>query len=337
VPVISIVIPVLNGGDKFRHCLEAVSAADPPAFEIVVVNDGGTEDLSFVQSEFGGRVVNLERTGGPAGARNRGVRETTGDLLLFIDADVIVRPDIIRQVSAIFEQEPNVSAVFGSYDDQPLEANFLSQYRNLLHHFVHQNGKPEASTFWGACGAIRREDFEAVGGFDEARYPLPSIEDVDLGYRLKNAGKRIRLCAELQVKHLKRWSAASVIRTDFFQRGLPWTELIFRERNLLNDLNTSTANRISVVMALLLLGTAVLSFLLPSLLYATAACAIILLWLNRSLYFYFRKKRGTLFAAMTIPWHWLLFLESGVAFATGLLLYRVLRTSKPAPLAQNGQ
>ena len=57
----------------------------------------------------------------------------------------------------------------------------VSQYRNLLHHFVHQHGHAEASTFWAGCGAIRRAAFDAVGGFDAARFPRPSIEDIELG------------------------------------------------------------------------------------------------------------------------------------------------------------
>ena len=69
----------------------------------------------------------------------------------------------------------------------------VSQYRNLLHHFVHQHGNSEASTFWAGCGAIRRSVFEEMGGFDEQRFPTPSIEDIELGYRLRQAGHRILL------------------------------------------------------------------------------------------------------------------------------------------------
>ena len=81
----------------------------------------------------------------------------------------------------------------------------VSQYRNLLHHFVHQEGNPEASTFWAGCGAVRRAAFDAVAGYDEARFRRPSIEDIELGYRLRRAGYRIRLDRDLQCTHLKRW------------------------------------------------------------------------------------------------------------------------------------
>ena len=108
------------------------------------------------------------------------------------------------RIAAAFQASPNLAALFGSYDDEPFESNFLSQYKNLFHHYVHQTAKVDASTFWSGCGAIRREVFLAIGGFEE-NYRRPTIEDIELGYRLKKTGHRIRLLKELQVKHLKRW------------------------------------------------------------------------------------------------------------------------------------
>ena len=90
----------------------------------------------------------------------------------------------------------------------------------------HQIARTDGFTFWGACGAIRTSAFHAVSGFDE-RYTAPSIEDIELGYRLRRAGMRIRVDPTLEVTHLKRWTAASLIRTDFVARALPWSELIF--------------------------------------------------------------------------------------------------------------
>ncbi len=89
---------------------------------------------------------------------------------------------MIRQV---LDENQDVSAVFGSYDDEPAERNFLSQYKNLLHHFVHQEGATDAGTFWAGCGAIRKDMFASVNGFNSEKYPYPSIEDIELGIRLK--------------------------------------------------------------------------------------------------------------------------------------------------------
>ena len=100
----------------------------------------------------------------------------------------------------------------------------------------------EASTFWGACGAICRDVFLSLGGFDES-YRQPSIEDIELGYRLKQAGYRIKLCKTLQVKHLKHWGVVSLLKADFFYRALAWTQLILRNGKLINDLNLQLSSR----------------------------------------------------------------------------------------------
>ena len=88
-----------------------------------------------------------------AAARNLAAETAKGEILVFIDADVVVKPDTIGKVARVSKFIPRFQALFGSYDDEPAEKNFLSQYKNLQHHFVHQNSSPEASTFWS--GLVR--------------------------------------------------------------------------------------------------------------------------------------------------------------------------------------
>jgi hypothetical protein len=128
-------------------------------------------------------------------------------------------------------------------------------YRNLMHRYVHQQGRAEASTFWSGCGAIRRSVFLQHGGFDES-YRRPAIEDIELGYRLVAAGHRIHLDRSLEVKHLKRWTFLNLVKTDIFDRGMPWTELILRDGNMPNDLNIQLSQRVSVALAFMLFGFA---------------------------------------------------------------------------------
>ena len=103
----------------------------------------------------------------------------------------------ISRVLTALKERPDVAAVFGSYDARPRSMGTVSQYRNLLHHFVHQKGNPEASTFWAGCGAIRRSVFDEVGGFDEKQFS-GRVEDIELGYRLQHTGHRILLDKGLQ-------------------------------------------------------------------------------------------------------------------------------------------
>lgn len=307
-----------NGGEKFRKCLSSLAKTSPAPDEVIVVADGDTDGSWCLAENFGAKVIRLPKAGGPARARNLGARAANGDIIFFVDADVEVYPDTISKVVSIFTTEPKLSALIGSYDDRPGAKNFLSQYRNLFHHYTHQTGNEKASTFWGACGAIRRNVFFAVGGFDE-KYRLPCIEDIELGYRIKKAGYEIGLRKHIIVKHLKEWRPVSMLKADFFCRALPWTALLLRDRQLNNDLNLQYSSRISVVLVYAtILALLALPWLSESLIFA-CIFALALLVLNAPVYQFFHEKRGLVFAVKTVPWHWLYYFYSGLAFAIGLI------------------
>ena len=319
---ISVVIPVYNGGEMFRRCLSSLFRESNCCHEVIVVADGDTDGSWLLAHSCGAKVLRLASSHGPAAARNLGAREASGDILFFVDADVEIAHDTLDQIAAAFSEHPQLSAIIGSYDDAPSATNFLSQYRNLLHHIVHQTSHENASTFWGACGAIRRQDFLAVGGFDES-YRHPSIEDIELGYRLRRSGYEIRLIKGIQVKHLKCWTAASILKTDFLRRALPWTALILQQGELLNDLNLKTSARASILTSYLMLGLLSCSLLETGFLWIAFCLALILLLLNAPIYHFFYKRRGLVFTLKVFPWHWLYFLYSGLAFGIGLMLWHL--------------
>ena len=321
-PTVSVVVPVFNSGQHFHRCLASLSRTAPPPDEIIVVADGEGDGCWRAAEEFASRVIELPVTGGPARARNHGARVASGDILFFIDSDVAVPADIIRRLITIFTGEPHLAAVIGSYDDQPAETNFLSQYKNLLHHYVHQNGCAEGFTFWGACGAIRREIFLALEGFDE-RYRKPSIEDIEFGYRLKRAGHQIRLAKEIQVTHLKRWRALSLLKSDFFHRALPWTELVLRARHLPDDLNLRRSSRFSALAACGLAVSLVAGFRSRLALAFAGLLALFLFSGNSSLYVFFYRKRGVKFMLRAIPWHWFYLFYGALAFAIGAVRFLI--------------
>lgn len=314
---VSLIVPVYRGGADFRRCLAQLFHLSPPAAEVIVVVDGADEDdgSGAAAEAAGARVIYLPQRSGPAAARNAGARLASGELLLFVDADVVPNPALVAQVQAVFATEPHLAALIGSYDDAPGATSFLSQYRNLLHHYVHQTAEPQATTFWGACGAVRRQVFWAVGGFDE-NYTIPAMEDVELGYRLNGAGYVIRLCRDIQVQHLKHWSALNLLRTDIFQRAIPWAQLLRRGGGRLpNDLNLRIGSRVSAVLAWLLVALLLAGSVWPLLWYGAVAAAVGLLGLNAPLYRFFQQKRGWLFTLGVLPWHWLYYLYSSAAFA----------------------
>lgn len=253
IPLVSVITPAFNAERYLHRCLTALLASSTQPFEILVVDDGSNDNTREIAASFGATVISTEGRYGPAYARNLGARVATGDIVFFLDADVCVHQDTIERVNRRFAQSPSIDAVMGSYDHSPSEGDFLSQYRNLMHAFVHQTGAEKASTFWSGCGAIRRDLFLEHSGFNEKVYGRPAIEDIELGYRLVHAGRFLLLDRRVQVTHLKHWTFFNLIRTDIMDRGIPWTELILRDHNMPNDLNLQLSQRVSVALVFLLM------------------------------------------------------------------------------------
>ena len=140
-PAISLIIPFRNSLDQLRSCIESIQASTYKDYEIIVVDDASTDDTSDLATRSGVLPLRLQRQSGPAVARNRGAEVAQGEYLFFVDSDVCVYPETLDQIIACFRQNPDVDAVFGSYDLNPQAGNILSQYKNLFHHFVHQQGR----------------------------------------------------------------------------------------------------------------------------------------------------------------------------------------------------
>lgn len=278
-PRVSVVIPVRNDATNLRRCLDALNASTYSDFEVIVVDDGSSDESAFVAKRRGARVVRSDLSGGPAAARNAGVEVAHGEIIFFLDSDVCVHPDTLEQLVATFDEDFAIDAVFGSYDATPASPSLVSQFKNLFHHFVHQRAKADAGTFWTGCGAVRHDVFTRLGGFDTERYTRPCIEDIEFGVRMKRSGHHIVLNKAVQATHLKRWTLRGMVHSDVFDRGVPWTRLILRERNLPNDLNLGLSQRISALLAgLFVLATLVTAWRQPLvLLMPVAAIAFILL------------------------------------------------------------
>jgi GT2 family glycosyltransferase len=327
---LSVVIPVFNGGGDFIKCLAAVRRSTFTDYELIVVDDGSTDDSRQVAVQYGARVLPLQGSKhGPGYTRNRGVEIAVARLILFLDADVCVHADTLEKAVQYFDAHPSVDAVIGSYDDKPAEEGFLSQYKNLFHHYIHQNAKRQASTFWGGCGAIKRAVFIEHGGFDES-YGRPSIEDIELGFRLRSGGRIIHLVKEIQVTHLKRWTFRGLLRTDFLDRAIPWTLLMLRDRTLPADLNLRFSHQLSVVILYALLLISGITLVLgPHLSWldgraagtvAVFLCGMVIL-LNRHLYLFFAQRRSWPFAIRALPMHWFYYLYSGAAVVVAVTLH----------------
>ena len=293
---LSVIVPATDQPATLARCLDALRAgSDQP------------DELTVVDSPHGH---------GPAAARNQGAQRAAGDVLVFVDADVEAHRDALARIRRAFNRNPNLSAVFGSYDDDPGSPGLISDFRNLLHHHVHHEGAGEAMTFWAGLGAVRRADFLAVGGFDEQRFPHASVEDIELGMRLVANGAQILLDPTIQGKHLKRWTLTSMVRTDFVRRGSPWVKLLLSSDPAATTLNLGWRHRASAAAS----GAVVLALVLrrPR---PAAVATICLIALNQDFYLLLLAKRGWRQAAAGIPLHLLHHITGIASVPVGVALY----------------
>jgi len=218
-PRFSFIVPFHRDLASLARCLAAL-VPRPTTSELIIAADGAIDDCRRLALEHGARVVTIDGPSGPAAARNAAAASAAGDVLVFIDADVVVSRSGLAHLARIFRDQPRTTAVFGAYDDRPAHPGFMSQYKNLSHARVHRTSSTTAQTFWAGFGAVRRGPFQQVGGFDE-RFERPSVEDIDLGYRLTEAGYAVRIDPTLAACHLKRWTIRSAIVSDVRDRGIP--------------------------------------------------------------------------------------------------------------------
>ena len=320
---VSIIVPVHNGEHFIGRCIAALQDSSYDAYEILVVDDGSVDNSAQIARKAGATVLHMAECRGPSAARNYAAQQAQGNLLLFVDVDVLIRRDTITRVVADFTAQPGIAAVFGTYDTEPEAENFLSQYKNLVHHFVHQQSNSDAATFWAGCGAVRKDIFLAVGGFDQKKYTRPCIEDIELGHRLKINGHRILMDKQIQVKHLKEWRLTSLLRADILNRAVPWTRLILQRKAMIDDLNLKISQKFCAFLTGLFCLCVAASFKSVWMIFIALVSLTVIILINQKLIRFFLSHRSLSFTIGAFGMHLLYYLYSGVTFIMVYLLYKL--------------
>lgn len=324
---LSVIIPARNAAHYLVHTLPAMVGALPDGCEMIVVDDCSTDDSVGVAEQHGAIVIRLEaaqglgpgKGRGASAARNAGVQAARGDVVAFVDADVKVHQNTLEMLLDSLQTRPEIDAVFGSYDDDPADRHTVSTFKNLMHHYIHQQGNAEASTFWTGCGAVRRHVFKEIGPFHQESHVC--AEDIDYGHRLCDGGHKIWLRRDIQCKHLKRWTLWRMARTDVMQRGIPWTVMMLRRGRADGDLNLGWRHRGSAALAggaaIALVGAGIWQ---PVALPGAAFCIAGLVWLQRGFYAFLAARRGWWFAVRCAPLHVLYYCYSILAVVAGVVV-----------------
>lgn len=338
-PAVSVIVPSRAREPDLRQTLEAAAeAAGPEGYELIVVVDGTGGDAEACAAGFADAVVRLPGASrGPAYARNRGAEVARGDIAVFLDADVVAGPGVLRSLVSTLAERPDVSAVFGSFDDGPPGAGLVSRYRSVLAHELHTRLAGEVDIFWASCGAVRLEAFDAVGGFDEWRFLEAEVESVELGHRLRRAGHRILLRPDLQVTHLQRFTLASLLFGDLRRLVVPWYRVAVDGGLPRVEYPVRIEKRASL---LVLLGAvalaAALSGVTPEPVWWTMAVMApgAAIWLRRRLYAFFAARGGWVFALVCVPLHQVHAASLAIAALFGRVLGSLFGEPRPDAITE---
>lgn len=323
---IDVVVPARNAAETLGACLAGLERAGFVPEQVIVVDDGSTDGTSGIARAAGVRAIRSDSPAGAAQARNIGAAATDASLLLFVDADVVLHSGGRDRILAFFAAHPGHAAIIGSYDDVPPAPGRLSRIRNLLHHHVHQGAGGDVASFWTGCGAIRRADFEASGGFE----PGHPLEDVALGLELARAGRPVRLDPALLGTHLKRWTLRSMLRADLFQRALPWSRMLLgpARGTAPAALNAGRAGQVSVLLSGLAALACIAAIFISAMWIATILALAALCAQNVGFLGLVRRNLGTFAALQAVFVLWVHFLCAGTGF--GLALLERIRPSEAA-------
>jgi len=266
--MISVIIPVKDGGQVIRECLQAVASQRglDDDYEVIVVDDGSTDATAEIAREYGVRVIS-QPNAGAAAARNTGARAARGEILAFTDADCSPTPDWLFQLTAPFN-DPGVVAAKGSYltRQRSLVARFVQlEYESKYARMARMQSIDFIDTY--SAGYLRSV-FLQNSGFNPA-FPVPSVEDQEFSFRLARKGYRMVFVPQAKVYHLHDRSLAEYIRRKF-NIGY-WKVLLLRwlPEKILDDSHTPTSERFQILLLGLALLALIAGIFLPSMLWVS--------------------------------------------------------------------
>ena len=196
----SVIVPTFNGACRIGTCLEALLKQTPPKnIEILVVNDGSTDNTVGAVERFSGVRLISQANAGPAAARNRGALEARGTIILFTDDDCVATPDWLDAMLEPF-QDPEVVGAKGVYRTRQtsLVARFVQiEYEDRYRFMRSQSSIDFIDTY---SAAFRRDRFLAMNGYDIS-FPVACAEDIELSYRMSARGWKMKFAPAAIVYH----------------------------------------------------------------------------------------------------------------------------------------
>lgn len=311
-PQVSVIIPNRNYARTLALCLRSVMAQSYAPVEVLVVDDGSTDDSVQVARSFGAGVISTGGGEGVAVGRNLGAAHAHGEVLFFLDSDVALAPDALANAVAQLRSDPEAGAVCGIEDPEPLVRDSLvEEYRTLQYHYWEISSQGVISFLCPAMVAMPAAVFADVGHFNPA---LRHTEEVDYGQRLSQR-YRVVLTAAVHGAH-DHDATLRVLLYKLFHRGRLRIPAYVRARRFARGYETAARvwGCVAAALALPSLAALVLGPLwaaLPvALVLASLAC-------DAGMYRFVIRRRGVAFGVYFAAVHYLVNVTIAVAAGTG--------------------
>jgi len=333
-PLVSVVIPVRNGAGTLSPCLRAIRKSSYRNIEVLVVDDHSTDETAAVAGGYQCRLISVSDGSGANNARNTGARAAGGEILIFVDADIVVRRETILEIVESLEYD-DTDAVVGIYTARHRHESFVSQYKNLWVRYSYIKSPPAIDWMFGSISGIKRQAFDNLGGFNVELLARHGHDDIELGKRLSRARLNIVLNMDIEVEHLKRYSFASFVGNEF-HRSAGFAQLAVQFGETVKAFRRGFVNVypnfvISTVLSVLLivLAAAVTAGLFPAWYLSALGAAYLLL--NIRFLNYLEQVRGIFAMVVMVPF---LFVDHVTCFVGGIVgTLRGIFAIKKAPVS----
>jgi len=320
-PSLSIVTPIYNATKTLKAYLDSIFNSEYQDFELIIVDGMSSDFPEGICKDYKVIFEQIDHQCESDHKRNRGVQLARAEIVLFLDADIVVLPTSLGDIMNVFKAHPEIAGLIGSYDDAPGAQNITSQFKFLLHHYMHQQEAKYIESFWSGCGAIKKSVFNSLGGFNASYLHGGSIQDIEFGYRLKKNNYQIYNAKHIQVKHLKKLNLWEWIYTDICVRGVPWILVMLTYRDLSLKLNANVKGVVSVLSAWLMVFLLGASFFNKSLIYEFLVMLVLFLIINRGVLRFFAVKKNILFTVISTFYLFVYYINCGFCVLVGPLYY----------------
>lgn len=318
---VSVIVPCYNAEKTLPACLGAINNSDYDNYELIVVDDGSTDGSLQIARQFSDRVIEIGENRGVTAARNQGAREASGEILLFVDSDIILRKDTISRLTEGFSC-PETVVYQGVHSKIPANPGFGPSYVALEWHFnmAHNLGEGNiAECFFAECGAIRRDFFWKIGGFDEG-FKGAGGEEFEISQRIM-ARTRIKCNPRIETDHFYQgiWGRTKTL----FRRSPSYLEVMKRQRRFTRILRGNIF--FGVVFSALGLISLLIALFIPKCLMFFPFFLAIGLLVNYRFFLFLLREKGVGFTLLATFPYWLFYL----AIFLGLLLSLPAELGKP--------